>query len=114
LESFDRVARAFDMTGGLDRLHIIRSDFTDVFYSHALHELWVRNDFGKYVEWQRRERGPCHFWELVEFHERTKATFDNHPGNTGATKWPRNARRERKSRQSIARSSIDPEQIRSR
>jgi len=94
-DSFDRVARTFDTVGVFDRLHLVSHEFTDIFHATSCHELWTQNHLDSFVEWRRRDR-PFLYWELVNFHERTKEVWDNHPANCGTTKWPRNPRKSRR------------------
>lgn len=92
LDSFERVARTFDIVGAFDRLHLISHEFVDVFHSSSFQEMCANTELLSYVEWRRRAQ-PYVFWELVMFYERTKAVWVNHPANTGRQKWPRNPRR---------------------
>ena len=93
LGAADRVSRAFDYLGLLDRRGLVDSKLVDYFYSGTLVELWD-GFLKKYVDEQ--SRGKTHLWELRQFYDRVKNVPDNHPANTGNKKWPRNPRRKPK------------------
>lgn len=92
-DAVDKVGREFDYLGLLDRTGLVDSRLVDMFY--AVPFVLLYNDIlGSYAaEVQKPEnRGPTHFWELVQFYERVKHVPDNHPGNTGKSDWPENPR----------------------
>lgn len=92
VDSFERVARAFDIVGTLDRLQLVSARFVDSFYSATCHQLWTTSALGSYVTW-RREHDPYLFWELDAYYHRIRRVWDNHPAHSGTTRWPRNPRR---------------------
>jgi len=87
-ESFDNVARAYDVAGNFDRQHLVPRRFVDSFFAVSLDDLWTKFHLHEYVEWMRQQRGPAHFWELIALRERTKSVVDWHPATRGRSTWP--------------------------
>ncbi len=85
----DRVCREFDYLGLMDRESMVDHRLVDLFYSVPFVQLYEVG-LGDYVQKlrMREERGPTHFWELVEFYGRVKNVPKNHPGLSGQTDWP--------------------------
>jgi hypothetical protein len=90
--SCEKVARVFDIIGFLDRTKKLDRSFIDSFYSGSFVDLY-EGVLGSYIESERRERSPRHFWEAVNFYERVRYVNRWHPANTGSRNWPRNARK---------------------
>ncbi len=85
----DRVCREFDLLGLLDRNGLVDSRLVDQFYSVPF-VLLYEEIIGKYVEYLREQaqRGPTHFWELVQFYGRVRWVPSNHPGLSDLPDWP--------------------------
>lgn len=78
-ESFDRVARAYDALGALDRRNILDRRFVKDFFVPPFDRLWTEFRLEDFVAYSIRGRDPTHLWELVQFRERTKRVYQRHP-----------------------------------
>ncbi len=89
LENLDKVCRAFDVLGLLDRHKLVDPDLIDRFYAPPLVQLWD-GIMGNYVDELRKpeNRGKIHFWELDSFYRRVQNVPPKHPGITGRPDWP--------------------------
>lgn len=95
----DRVSRAFDYLGLLDRTRVVDPKFINFFYAVPL-VLLYKDILGQYVADLRKpsQRGPTHLWELVQFYDRVRNVPDNHPAISGRPDWQKNPRLKTKSR----------------
>ncbi len=93
LEQLDKVCRAFDILGLLDRNNLINQDLVDRFYAPPLVNLWDAI-MGSYVDELRKaeNRGKTHFWELDQLYHRIQNVPKVHPGITGKADWPEHPR----------------------
>jgi len=89
IDSLDKVCRAFDVLGLLDRQKLVNQDLVDRFYAPPLVELWEKM-MGSYVDELRKpeHRGKTHYWELDSLYRRVQNVPKYHPGNTGLPDWP--------------------------
>lgn len=94
-EAADNVSREFDYLGLLDRTGMVDSRLVDSFYSVPFVFLY-KDLLNQYVSELRKpeNRGPTHFWELVQFYNRVKNVPNNHPGLSGNLDWPKDTRQE--------------------
>jgi hypothetical protein len=94
-DAADRVCREFDYLGLIDRNRIVDPKLIDQFYAVPFVQLY-EDVLQTYVDDLRKpeNRGPAHFWELVQLYERVKNVPRNHPGLGPAVKpdWPNDAR----------------------
>jgi hypothetical protein len=92
-EAVDKICREFDYLGLLDHNRVVDSRLVDRFYAVPF-VLLYKDVLEIYVNELRRaeNRGPTHFWELVQFYERVKDVPKKHPGLTGKPDWPEDAR----------------------
>ena len=84
--AIERVCRAFDILGLMDRRRLIPRAFVDEFYAPPLVLLW--DQLQPHVERQRAKRGKTHYWELIEFHHRVQHVPEAHPGLRDKHAWP--------------------------
>jgi hypothetical protein len=89
LDNLDKVCRAFDVLGLLDRHKLVNQDLVDRFYAPPLVQLW-EGMMGSYVDELRKpeNRGKTHYWELDSFYRRVQNVPQKHPGVTGLADWP--------------------------
>ncbi|MDX2151919.1 MAG: hypothetical protein SFV54_14365 [Bryobacteraceae bacterium] len=87
--AYDKVARAFDTLGLLQRKGLVRADLVREFYVAPLVILWEKYGLREFVALEREadRRGATHLYELVEFYNRVKQDASKHPTQTGAA-WP--------------------------
>lgn len=97
LDAADKVSRAYDYLGLLDRNKLIDSNLIDYYYSAPLVDLWdkfLKQYLDGLVNSGKRDK--THLWELRKFYERVQFVRDNHPGLTAKPiteqEWPDNPR----------------------
>lgn len=91
-DAVDRICRAFDLVGFLDRRGLIEQYIVDEMYAAALMGLWDPW-LAAYVEQPSQSgRGLEHLWELRQLVARVASVPQRHPARTGRTEWPRDPR----------------------
>jgi hypothetical protein len=87
-KSVERVIRAFDVYGFMDRNQFVPRALLHQFYAYPVTRIWSVAQ--KYIDFIRSPKGrnqPGHMWELEQLKERAKAG-PKHPAESGQKDWP--------------------------
>lgn len=84
----ERVIRAFDVYGLMDRNQYVPRTLLHQFYAYPAMHIWsVAKDYIEHIRSPKGRNQPGHMWEFEKLHERAK-TGPKHPAESGDSDWP--------------------------